>query len=101
MFFPSLPEQKSPLRFLLLFRQGSSKANVHMEWDKIWSLNKKVCRQGKFCCCFFFCFLCDVFSVVSFTRSYCHCDDQVHSVLIFIILYCSVPTNDATELYPY
>ncbi|XP_067018170.1 bifunctional glutamate/proline--tRNA ligase-like [Acropora muricata] len=22
--------------------QGSSKANVHMEWDKIWSLNKKV-----------------------------------------------------------
>ena len=47
MFFPSLPEQKSPLRFLLLFCQGSSKANVHMEWDKIWSLNKKVCRQGK------------------------------------------------------
>lgn len=54
MFFPSLPEQKSPLRFLLLFRQGSSKANVHMEWDKIWSLNKKVCRQGKCFVCVFF-----------------------------------------------
>ena len=22
--------------------QGSSKANVHMEWDKLWSFNKKV-----------------------------------------------------------
>ena len=56
MFFPTLPEQKSPLRFLLLFRQGSSKANVHMEWDKIWSLNKKVCRQGKCFVSFATCF---------------------------------------------
>ena len=48
MFFPSFTEQKS-LKYLSLFCQGSSKANVHMEWDKIWALNKKVCRQGKNC----------------------------------------------------
>ena len=46
MFFPSFTQQKS-LKYLSLFCQGSSKANVHMEWDKIWALNKKVCRQGK------------------------------------------------------
>lgn len=31
---------KTDFEFLLF--QGSSKANVHMEWDKIWALNKKV-----------------------------------------------------------
>ena len=30
------------LFYILFLFQGSSKANVHMEWDKIWALNKKV-----------------------------------------------------------
>ena len=35
--------------FILSSFQGSSKANVHMEWDKIWALNKKVCSyKGPF-----------------------------------------------------
>ena len=33
------------LFYVLFLFQGSSKANVHMEWDKIWALNKKVCRE--------------------------------------------------------
>ena len=33
------------LFYILFLFQGSSKANVHMEWDKIWALNKKVCRE--------------------------------------------------------
>lgn len=28
--------------------QGGSRAIVMMEWDKIWSFNKKVCLNGKF-----------------------------------------------------
>lgn len=28
--------------------QGGSRAIVMMEWDKIWSFNKKVCSLGKF-----------------------------------------------------
>ena len=33
------------LFYVLFLFQGSSKANVHMEWDKIWALNKKVWRE--------------------------------------------------------
>ena len=33
------------LFYILFLFQGSSKANVHMEWDKIWALNKKVWRE--------------------------------------------------------
>lgn len=33
------------LIYILFLFQGSSKANVHMEWDKIWALNKKVCWE--------------------------------------------------------